>query len=60
MVDERQTHQLPDDILERAKIANSLGFGIVSEEKTLASFDRQLDIHRKTARACFERVLPEA
>jgi glutamate-ammonia-ligase adenylyltransferase len=59
MVDEHQTHQLPDDISLRKKIASSLGFGNSNDEKTLEQFDTQLEKHRHVAKSCFERILPK-
>lgn len=58
MMDEQQTHQLPEDYPARRKIASSLGFGGSQDEQTLARFDQQLEQHRNIARACFERILP--
>ena len=59
MVDEQQTHQLPDDIPQRSRIASSLGFGSITDERTLEQFDRQLEKHRQIAKACFKRILPK-
>jgi glutamate-ammonia-ligase adenylyltransferase len=58
MIDEQQTHQLPDDIRLRRKIASSLAFGSNSDEQTLERFDRQLEKHRQIAQSCFKRILP--
>ena len=58
MVDEQQTHQLPDDPVQRIKIASSMGFGNSKENKTLELFDEQLARHKITARTCFEKILP--
>lgn len=59
MVDEQQTHQLPNDPLQRIKIASSMGFGDSKEDKTLEQFDEQLARYRITAKSCFERILPK-
>lgn len=59
MVDERQTHQLPDAEEQRVRIASSLGFGRHNDDNTLKSFNRALDRHRNIARSCFEKILPE-
>jgi glutamate-ammonia-ligase adenylyltransferase len=59
MVDEQQTHLLPDDIRLRRKIACSLGFGGSSDEQTVERFDRQLEKHRQVAKSCFKRILPK-
>lgn len=58
MIDEQQTHQLPDDPEERRVIASSLGFGPPDKDKTLENFDWELTKHRDMARSCFERILP--
>jgi len=58
MMDEQQTHQLPDEYDQRAKIASSMGFGGSRESHTLADFNRDLDRHRQVALSCFERILP--
>jgi len=58
MIDEQQTHQLPDQIEQRTKIACSLGFGPAREARTVEEFDRALEQHRKISLACFERILP--
>lgn len=59
MVDEQQTHLLPDDIRLRKKIACSLGFGGSSDDQTVERFDRQLEKHRQVAKSCFKRILPK-
>ena len=59
MVDEQQTHQLPDDIRLRRKIARSLASGSNSDEQTLERFNRQLEKHRQIAKSCFKRILPK-
>lgn len=59
MLDEQQTHQLPDDPVQRKKIASSLGYGPVYSENTLEIFEQHLARHRQTAGACFERILPK-
>jgi [glutamine synthetase] adenylyltransferase / [glutamine synthetase]-adenylyl-L-tyrosine phosphorylase len=59
MVDEQQTHLLPDDFRLRRKIACSLGFGGSSDEQTVERFDRQLEKHRQVAKSCFKRILPK-
>lgn len=59
MVDEQQTHQLSEDPEERRKIACSLGFGPVDNDRSLENFDRELGRHRQVASSCFERILPK-
>ena len=58
MVDEQQTHQLPDEYEQRIKIACSMGFGTSRDARTMEEFNRTLDHHRKIALSCFERILP--
>ncbi len=58
MIDEQQTHQLPDEGTQRLKIASSLGFGDVADDGTVQRFNQALDKHRRIARICFERILP--
>ncbi|MGH8119419.1 MAG: hypothetical protein ACRESK_02265, partial [Gammaproteobacteria bacterium] len=58
MMDEQQTHQLPDQYEHRIKVASSLGFGPGSESRTVEEFNRALERHRNIARSCFERILP--
>ena len=59
MIDEQQTHQLSDDPDDRRKIACSLGFGPVDNDRTLENFDWELTRHRQVASSCFERILPK-
>jgi len=58
MIDERQTHHLPEQPEERIRIACSLGYGNVADQATLERFDDALGRHRDIAGACFERILP--
>lgn len=58
MMDEQQTHQLPDQYAQRLMVASSLGFGPGNEPRTVDEFDRALERHRKIALSCFERILP--
>ncbi len=58
MIDERQTHDLPDDRQQRLMLARSLGFDD-SNGEALAAFEDQLLEHQTLARSCFERILPE-
>ena len=60
MMDEQQTHQLPDQYKQRMKIASSMGFGSSREACTMEEFNRTLDQHRKIALSCFERILPSS
>ncbi|MEE9551903.1 MAG: bifunctional glutamine synthetase adenylyltransferase/deadenyltransferase, partial [Gammaproteobacteria bacterium] len=58
MIDEKQTHELPDDSELRLKIARSLGYGSNNDEETLERFDEHLNQCRGIASSCFERILP--
>jgi glutamate-ammonia-ligase adenylyltransferase len=60
MIDEQQTHQLPDEYKQRMKIASSMGCGSSREACTMEEFNRTLDQHRKIALSCFERILPSS
>lgn len=58
MIDERQTHDLPDDRQQRLMLARSLGFDD-SNGEALVTFEDRLLEHQTLARSCFERILPE-
>ena len=52
MVDERQTHHLPDDPPARLRLARSMGI------PELSDFESRLQDCRAVARNCFDSVLP--
>ena len=56
MLDEQQTHELPDDPAVRRMLARSLG--IDGGPDVLDRFEAELLTHRAVARGCFERILP--
>lgn len=58
MIDERQTHHLPDNEAERRVLARSLGYANASSD-ALDAFETELERHQMLARSCFERILPE-
>ena len=58
MVDEQQTHELPEDHTKRLIIARSLGFVQENDEQALLAFNKYLDTQREIARNCFESILP--
>lgn len=58
MIDERQTHDLPDDKPQRQMLARSLGFDD-SGGNALAEFEDSLIEHQALARSCFDRILPD-
>jgi glutamate-ammonia-ligase adenylyltransferase len=59
IIDERQTHDLPDEIDKRQFLARSLGFEGTSDEECLARFETTLNTYRQTATQCYERILLE-
>ena len=58
MVDEQQTHTLPDDAPSRLIIARSLKIGGHSDDEVLAHFEHQLATHRAIAAKYFAQILP--
>ena len=58
IIDERQTHELPDNDKDRVKIARSLGHIYHDSDDILEKFNQELSQHRKIAKSCFERILP--
>jgi len=58
MVDERQTHELPDSQKERTKIARSLRIEGESNDEILDIFENELFVNQSIAKKYFERVLP--
>ena len=59
IIDERQTHELPNDEYERIKIARSLGYTNDDDEDNLKRFNDELNYHREFGESCFDRILPE-
>ncbi len=60
MVDEKQTHALPDEVASRIRVARSLKMEGRTDQEVLASFEQRLAAHRKIAEKFFEKILPEA
>ncbi|MEE9286729.1 MAG: hypothetical protein V3W33_01495 [Gammaproteobacteria bacterium] len=58
MIDERQTHDLPNGRDQRLVLARSLGYRSRSDATSLQRFEEALEWHRAVARAYFERILP--
>lgn len=58
MLDEQQTHELPDDPAVRLMLARSLDPGDGDGGGVLDRFEAVLSAHRAVARGCFERILP--
>lgn len=58
MLDEQQTHELPDEPARRLVLARSLGIPGDSRDAVLDSFEEQLLLNRAVARTYFDRILP--
>ena len=58
MVDEQQTHELPDDPARRAVLARSFGIAATGNE-ILERFESDLAVAQSVARDCFDRILPD-
>jgi glutamate-ammonia-ligase adenylyltransferase len=59
MVDEQQTHNLPDNYQQRLIIARSLGEKGDSDNKVIDKFENELVSNRSIAKNNFESLLPE-
>ena len=57
MIDERQTHDLPNGRDQRLVLARSLGYRSRSNAASLERFEEVLESHRTVARSYFERIL---
>lgn len=60
MMDEQQTHELPDDKKVRLIIARSLDGSGESDDQVLDNFENELFVNRTIAKNYFERILPES
>lgn len=60
MLDEQQTHALPEDPPRRLLLARSLGLPGASDDERLEAFETELLVNRSVARRAFERILPAA
>ena len=58
MIDERQTHNLPDTREQRLRLARSLNAGAATDAEILGNFESELFINQSIAKRCFERILP--
>lgn len=58
MIDERQTHNLPDTREQRLRLARSLITGGDTDDEILGNFERELFINQSIAKRYFERILP--
>jgi len=59
MIDEQQTHELPDDMRRRLIIARSLGIKGDTDNEILDNFESGLFACRSIAQGFFERILPD-
>jgi glutamate-ammonia-ligase adenylyltransferase len=59
MIDERQTHDLPDTRKERLKLARSLRFEGSSNDEIINNFENELFVNQSIAKMYFDRVLPQ-
>jgi glutamate-ammonia-ligase adenylyltransferase len=60
MIDEQQTHELPEDPVCRLMLARSLGLPGKSDDEMLEMFETELLVNRAVARRAFEHILPAA
>jgi len=59
MIDEQQTHELPDDPRLRTIIARSIGIPGITDSEILDNFESELFANRTIAQGYFERILPQ-
>ena len=59
MIDERQTHDLPDSRKERLKLAISLRISGENSDEILDNFENELFVNQSIAKMYFDRVLPQ-
>jgi [glutamine synthetase] adenylyltransferase / [glutamine synthetase]-adenylyl-L-tyrosine phosphorylase len=59
MIDERQTHDLPDSRKERLKLAISLRISGENNDEILDNFENELFVNQSIAKMYFDRVLPQ-
>ena len=58
MIDEQQTHEVPNEKDKHLRIARSFGYTESDDKVNLEKFDQELDRHKMIARQCFEQILP--
>ncbi len=58
MIDEQQTHELPEDPQRRLLLARSLGLPGKSDDELLEAFETELLVNRSVAQRSFEHILP--
>lgn len=59
MIDEQQTHELPDNPALRVVIARSIGIAGQTNNEVLDNFEEELFANRTIAQGYFERILPQ-
>ncbi len=59
MIDERQTHDLPDSRSERMKLALSLRIAGENNDEKLDNFENELFVNQSIAKMYFDRILPQ-
>ena len=58
MVEEQQTHELPDELKKRIIIARSMGIAGESDNETLDTFESELFANQMIAKSYFDKILP--
>ena len=58
MIDERQTHDLPDSHAKRLLLARSMKLNGSSNDEIINNFEENLLTHQSIAKKYFERILP--
>tara|TARA_R110000782_G_scaffold166829_3_gene258778 strand:- start:1719 stop:3011 length:1293 start_codon:yes stop_codon:yes gene_type:complete len=59
MIDEQQTHQLPNDGEKLKKIAKMMGYSAENSDEAYAGFNNDLVLHQQIATKYFETLLTE-
>ena len=58
MIEEQQTHELPDEHDKRIIIARSMGIAGKSNDEILDIFETELFANQMIAKSYFDRILP--
>ncbi len=59
MIDEQQTHELPDARKDRLKLARSMRIAGENNDEILDNFENELSVNQSIAKMYFERILPQ-
>jgi len=59
MIDEQQTHELPDARKDRLKLARSMRINGESNDEILDNFENELSVNQSIAKMYFDRILPQ-